>query len=297
MNTSGSRILVVDDDPMILKLFSTALAREGYAVSVAKTGQEALDQMTANPVEILLLDINLPDISGIEVMRRFVATTTTIVILITGDDASISHEAALQAGAADFIVKPVRLPELAMRIRQAREMRALADAKARLVAELEQLAVKDDLTGLFNYRHFQAQLNSEVQRVARYGRPLALILLDVDHFKEINDAQGHEAGNQVLVGIANALRQSVRTTDSVYRYGGEEFAILLPETPGPPARGVAERARQAVEKSVLAPERRVTISAGMAEYRPPERGEELLRRADAALYVAKREGRNRVATA
>jgi two-component system, cell cycle response regulator len=297
MNTPTARILVVDDDPMILKLFSTALAREGYAVSVADTGQKALKQMVEHPVDILLLDINLPDMSGIEVMRKSVKTSSAIVILITGDDATYTHEEALQQGAADFIVKPVRLPELAMRIRQAREMRLLADAKARLVAELEQLAVKDELTGLFNYRHFQAQLNSEVQRVARYERPLSLIILDVDHFKEINDSMGHAGGDLVLAGIANILLQSVRTTDSVYRYGGEEFAILLPETPGQPALGVAERARLAVEKSALAQERRVTISAGMAEYRSPERGEELLRRADVALYVAKREGRNRVATA
>jgi two-component system, cell cycle response regulator len=297
MNSPAARILVVDDDPMILRLFSTALLREGYEVSVAKTGREALQQMTTHPVEVLLLDINLPDMNGIEVMRQFVATTGTIVILITGDDASISHEAALQQGAADFIVKPVRLPELAMRIKQAREMRLLADAKARLVAELEHLAVKDELTGLFNYRHFQAQLKSEVQRVARYERPLALIILDVDHFKEINDTLGHAVGDQVLAGIANVLRESVRATDSVYRYGGEEFAMLLPETPGEPALGVAERARLAVEKADLAQGRRVTISAGMAEYRSPERGEELLRRADAALYVAKRTGRNRVAMA
>lgn len=297
MNTPAARILIVDDDPSILRLFSALLSREGYELWTATTGQAALRETVANAVDIVLLDVNLPDMSGIDVLRQIVAATSAIVILVTGDDDQATRELALQQGAADFIVKPVRLPELSMRIRQAREMRVLADAKARLVAELEQLAVKDELTGLYNYRHFQAQLGTEIQRVARYERPLALILLDIDHFKDINDSLGHATGDRVLTGLANALRQSVRTTDSVFRYGGEEFAILLPETHGHQAQGVAERARLAVEKSDLAPGRRVTISAGMAEYRPPERGEELLRRADAALYVAKREGRNRVAQA
>lgn len=297
MNDSTCRILVVDDDALILKLFSTALKREGFETATAATGYAALQAMKAQPAELVLLDVNLPDMSGMDVLREINQTSAAIVILVTGDDDQATRTVALQQGAADFIVKPVRLPELAMRIRQAREMRALADTKARLVAELEQLAVKDELTGLFNYRHFQAQLGAEVQRVARYERPLALIILDVDHFKEINDSLGHAVGDRVLAGLAQVLRQSVRTTDSVYRYGGEEFAILLPETHGAQAQGVAERARQAVEKSVLAQDRRVTVSAGMAEYRPPERGEELLRRADAALYAAKRGGRNRVAVA
>jgi len=180
---TACKLLVVDDDQTILTLFSTALGRNGYEVTTAATGREGLRLATETPVDVVLLDINLPDLSGIEVMRQIVKTSSTIVILITGDDAHYSHESAVQEGAADFIVKPVRLSELTMRIKQARDMRSLTEAKERLIADLERMAIRDELTGLYNYRHFQGQLKAEVQRALRYQRPLSLIVVDADHFK------------------------------------------------------------------------------------------------------------------
>jgi diguanylate cyclase (GGDEF)-like protein len=288
---------VVDDDQTILKLFSVALAQEGYTLLTAASGQEALAKVEDSQVDVVLLDINLPDISGIEVMRRIVKTRSMIIILVTGDDAHYSHDTAVQEGAADFIVKPVRIRELVQRIRQAREMRQLSEAKERLVVELERLAIKDELTGLFNYRHFQSQLKAEVQRCLRYERPLCLVVCDLDYFKSINDTYGHAEGDRVLAGVARALKCSVRGTDTVFRYGGEEFALLLPETHINHALTVAERTRLAVEQGQLLPARPVTISLGLAELRSSEKDEELLRRADAALYAAKRAGRNRVTLA
>jgi diguanylate cyclase (GGDEF)-like protein len=290
-------LLVVDDDQTIRQLFSSALGRQGYMVRTAALGREGLRLATENPFEVVLLDINLPDLSGIDVMRQLVKTTRTIVILITGDDAGYSHESASQDGAADFITKPVRLPELVRRITQAREVRVLTEAKERLIAELERLAIRDELTGLFNYRHFQGMLNGEVQRALRYERPLCLIVLDVDHFKAINDTLGHVGGDHVLAGIARVCAAKIRTTDTAFRYGGEEFAVILPETQFAQAVAVAERVRQAIEKSELVQGRGVTVSAGVAELRPAEDGETMLRRTDAALYAAKRTGRNRVSMA
>ena len=294
---AACKLLVVDDDQTILTLFSTALGRNGYEVTTAASGREGLRLATETPVDVVLLDINLPDLSGIEVMRQIVKTSSTIVILITGDDAHYSHESAVQEGAADFIVKPVRLSELAMRIKQARDMRSLAEAKERLIVDLERLAIRDELTGLYNYRHFQGQLKAEVQRALRYQRPLSLIVADVDFFKAINDTLGHAEGDRALAGIARILAAKIRATDTGFRYGGEEFVVILPETHGEQALAVAERVRQGVEQAELVVGRSVTVSAGVAEFRPTEDADALLRRTDSALYVAKRDGRNRVAMA
>ena len=241
--------------------------------------------------------MNLPDMPGVEVMRRIIKATSAIVIVITGDEARYSYDSMAREGAADFIVKPVRISELATRVKQAREVRALTETKERLIAELERLATRDELTGLYNYRHFHDQLKAEVLRTLRYQRPLCLMVVDVDHFKAVNDALGHAEGDRVLTGIARIMDAKSRAADSVFRYGGEEFAIILPETLCDQALAMAERVRQAVEQAELAPAQRVTVSVGVAEFRATEDADVLFRRADTALYAAKRAGRNRVAQA
>lgn len=291
------RILVVDDDPTIVTLLARALEVEGYSAITAATGQEALRRVAESPLDIVLMDINLPDMSGITVMRQLLKSRSIIVILITGDTVHYSHSEAIREGAADFITKPVRISELAPRIRQARQVRLLAEAKEQLMADLKRLAIRDELTGLFNYRHFQTQLEAEIHRCVRYRRALSMILCDVDHFKTVNDTLGHTEGDRVLAGIARVVCEAVRTTDSVFRYGGEEFAVLLPETAGDMAVTVASRAREAVEQMKLLSDRRVTISAGVSEFRPKETAKDLICRVDSALYAAKHAGRNRVETA
>ena len=297
MNRDPCKVLVVDDDETILKLFSTALRLENYEVATAASGREGLRLATENPVDVVLLDITLPDLSGIEVMRQIVKTTSSLVILITGDGRQYSLETAIQEGAADFIVKPIRLQELILRIRQAWEVRLLAESKERLIADLERLAVRDELTGMFNYRHFHVRLKAEVERAVRYVRPLSLIILDADHFKVINDTLGHAEGDRALRGIGRILNATVRATDTAFRYGGEEFAVLLPETGIDQALGVAERMCQAIAQAELLPGRPVTVSAGVTEFRGTDDGDALLRRTDAALYEAKRAGRNRAVPA
>jgi two-component system, cell cycle response regulator len=297
MDEKKCKLLVVDDDKRIQQLFSSALSLEGYEVSTAATGREGLRIATETPVDIVLLDINLPDLSGIEVMRQIVKTTRTIVLLITGDNVHHSYESTVQEGAADFIVKPVRLAELAMRIKQAREVRSLTEAKERLIADLERMAIRDELTGLFNYRHFQDQFKAEALRALRYQRPLSLIVLDIDHFKAVNDMLGHVAGDRVLAAIGEILTTKIRATDKGFRYGGEEFAVIMPETQRDQAIAIAERIRQAIEEAQLTPGQSVTVSAGVAEYRTTEDADALLRRTDTAMYAAKRDGRNRVTLA
>jgi DNA-binding response OmpR family regulator len=139
------RLLVVDDDRTILTLFSTALQRAGHEVSTAACGQEALRKVMEQPVDVMLLDINLPDMSGIEVMRQIVKTTSTIVIVMTGGDASYSRQAAIREGAVDFFVKPVRLPDLLARISQAMDMRRMTEAKERAAGDFDRLATRDGI--------------------------------------------------------------------------------------------------------------------------------------------------------
>ncbi|HET6922834.1 MAG TPA: sensor domain-containing diguanylate cyclase, partial [Anaeromyxobacteraceae bacterium] len=178
-----------------------------------------------------------------------------------------------------------------------------ADAilRARLFAETEKLATTDGLTGLANHRTFQARLDEHLLASRRYGKRLALILCDVDHFKSVNDTYGHPVGDQVLRGMARALQKEARATDLVARYGGEEFAVIMPETDSAGGRVIAERIREKVGALAFATELgqlRVTISLGLATF--PDDGRrkaELVELADACLYQAKRSGRNRTVTA
>ena len=294
MADEPGNILVVDDDQALLQIFGTVLAREGYQVKTAETGAEGLRLALAAPFDVVLLDIHLPDMSGIEVLRQIVPATDAAVILITGDDVNYSYESALHEGATDFILKPVRLPELFRRIRQARQSRARAADKERQIANLARLAIHDELTGLFNRRHFQERLQMEIQRAQRYGQNLSLGMFDVDLFKQINDTQGHAEGDRVLVGLGQVLRSVIRATDEAYRFGGDEIAILIPETTGPHALIMAEKILRTVAATDILDGHRVTLSGGIAEYRPAEEPSAFLQRADAALYAAKRAGRNRV---
>ena len=161
--------------------------------------------------------------------------------------------------------------------------------------KLEELATHDSLTGVFNRRKFNELIGIEFERVRRYGKPLSFVVLDIDHFKRVNDTLGHEAGDQVLVSLAQFLRDGIRTVDTLARWGGEEFVLLLPQVSGPGAAELADRLRREVRARRLPGG--VTVSCGVAEHRPPETPDDLFARADVALYRAKEEGRDRVVVA
>jgi len=174
----------------------------------------------------------------------------------------------------------------------------LAERNEQLLAQafkMEELATHDALTGVYNRRKFNELTAVELERVRRYGEPLSFVLLDIDHFKRVNDTLGHEAGDEVLVALAEVLRDAVRAVDSVARWGGEEFVALLPQVEEGGAVELAERLRLTVRERALAGG--VTVSCGVAQHRPPESADDLFARADRALYRAKEGGRDRVEVA
>lgn len=167
-----------------------------------------------------------------------------------------------------------------------------------MLEQLQTLATTDGLTKLFNSRHFYNQLTLEVDRSIRYNPPLSLLLLDIDHFKEYNDSFGHLEGDKVLVRLAQIIESCLRKLDTAYRYGGEEFTVILPETTGDEAETVAYRIKNAVEEEKFHPradgDKTVTVSIGVTQYRPTENISVFVKRADTAMYQSKDEGRNRV---
>jgi two-component system, cell cycle response regulator len=298
-----ARILVVEDSPDSLHLLCSRLRLRGYLVDEAVSGEEAMHMVEFSPPDLLLLDVMLPGIDGHEVVRRLKAIPELPfipVILVTGRDSTPEKVAGLDAGADDYLVKPVDLAELEARVRSMLRIKRLQTQLEEKNRELERLSRTDGLTGLFNQRHIRELLNDEFERVRRSKEPLAIALIDFDDLKRVNDTLGHQTGDQVLVEMARLLHGSTRRVDRVGRSGGDEFLVLLPQTPMQGAVVCLERIRKKVEVYPFIPDGDghlpLTISVGLATCPDPgvQSPEELLRRADVAMYTAKHSGRNRI---
>lgn len=296
-----ARILVAEDDPTYGRLLSRLLAEAGHVVEVATNGEDALARLREEPPELLLLDAIIPRLDGFGVVRAAKSDPVTAlvpIIFIAGATDTYHKVRGLELGANDYITKPFRREELIARVNVALRIRQLEEDLRRKNDELAAQARTDALTGLANRRLFDERLAEEVERVRRYGHPLSVLMIDLDHFKGINDAIMHTGGDQVLRAVGTCLRSQMRPNDTVARMGGEEFAVLCSETDLPGALAMAERICGAI--SQLHSEKRsplpLTTSVGVATL--PEgstfTGDMLLEAADAALYEAKRAGRNRV---
>lgn len=293
-----TELLLVDDNPTMVQLLARMLAGMGR-LRFATNGAAALEQLRKLPADLVLLDAEMPGMSGFEVceaMKADPALADVPVIFVTGHSDAAFELRGLEAGAVDFIAKPVSEPLLLARVRTQLRLKRLTD-------ELRRLATVDGLTGLSNRRAFDAALEREWQRALRDGEPLALLLMDVDHFKKYNDHYGHPAGDACLQAVAGALqRMANRPADLAARYGGEEFALLLPHTTLEGAGHMAARVQDAVAALALphaASPTRPTVSisigvSGRMPETPPALGPaDLLARADQALYAAKTAGRAR----
>jgi two-component system cell cycle response regulator len=282
-----NRILIVEDESAIRNSMGE------YMEAV-----EALNLLRKTPVDVVITDIVLSGKDGLELTDIIKTEFDIDIIVMTGYIADFSYEDAINRGASDFVFKPVRFEELHLRLKRVLRERQLSRERALMLDELHNLAITDGLTQLYNSRYFYKQLDQEISRVFRYDRPLSILLLDIDHFKNFNDTYGHMEGDKVLVMISRKILSCLRKNDSAYRYGGEEFTVLLPETDSGDALLVAERIRETIEKQKLCPapdtETNRTISIGVTQYTKGERVSAFVERADRAMYQSKQKGRNRV---
>jgi diguanylate cyclase (GGDEF)-like protein len=302
------RILVVDDSKTQLDWLVGVLKHEGYEVRTASDGREAIQAARTDPPDLILLDRILPDMDGMVVVRDIKARLKdhfVPVILLSAKADLDSRVKGLQIGADDFLAKPFAEAEIIARCGAMLRIKKLQDELLRTKAELEiakraaeEQSITDGLTGLRNRRFFDERLVEEFKRAQRYTDQLSLMMIDLDHFKLVNDKYGHQAGDVVLRDTAGLIRASIRDPDIACRYGGEEFAIILPKTHLSGALSVAERIwRELGGKTFpVGGGLKLTGSIGIAFYPAKDitAPELLVRFADEALYQAKKSGRNTI---
>lgn len=300
--TECARVLVVDDNAFVRRVITERLRRSGCDVREARDGAEGLAVFQKDPVEVVITDLNMPALNGLGLLAALRnQLSPPEVILLTGTHAGDAAAAvqALRLGAHDFIAKDATASDaVVLAVQRAFDKWRLRDENARLLRELRRQSLTDGLTGVWNRRAFDKALEQEIARSRRSETELSLVLLDIDHFKKVNDEWGHAAGDAVLVAFAGRLQALSRGSDRLFRYGGEEFALLLGDTDSAGALTLARRAVQVVAGEKMPAGRgaiALTCSAGAASLRPTddEAGGGLVARADAALYAAKGSGRNR----
>ncbi len=298
----NDNVLVAEDDPMFRRILKSWLETWGYRVTLAEDGEKAwqiLQQET--PPELLILDWVMPGVDGAEICHRIRARQKTpyqYVLLVTAKDDNADVVAGLDAGADDYLKKPFDRHELRARLTVGRRILALQDGLIQAREELRFQATHDVLTGIWNRRATLDLLQREIERASRSQGTTGLLMLDLDHFKQVNDTYGHLAGDAVLRDVARRIMQVIRSYDFLGRYGGEEFLVVLPGCDRSHALQSAERIRSAVAGApVLADqvEIPVTISIGVTAVTANASEKEVLAVADEALYQAKSSGRNRAA--
>lgn len=304
----GAKILLVEDNKAQAKVIKDYLQKSGYDVTWVMDGKSAIKTAATNVHDVVLLDLVLPDMSGTQIcrwLRQNHDTRGLPIIMLTAKDSLSEKVAGLEAGADDYLLKPYKEVELNARIYACLRTKALQDDLSQknrqledLLKEVKKLAIMDHLTDLYNRRYFETILTREFKKLLRYGFSLSCILLDIDHFKKINDDYGHRAGDSVLKELAEILMNSVRDVDTVARWGGEEFSVLLPQSSTEDAQHVAYRILKAVSDHDFAdmPERQLTVSIGVvtANDESMDSAEKIVNSADSAMYRAKSKGRNRI---
>lgn len=300
-------ILVVDDDLISRTIVQKYLTKAGFDVLCASNGNEAMALFNEQFCPIVLTDWMMPEVTGPQLCRMIRETKTdgyVFIILITSRDSKTDIVSGLEAGADDYLTKPIHQAELIARINTGVRILKLEKSLKRANDEIRLLSITDPLTGCFNRAYLGEQFPQELSRSQRYKHHLSVVLVDLDHFKKVNDTYGHQAGDLVLKSTAECLMGQAREkVDWTVRYGGEEFLIVLPETDCDGARIMAERVRVAVSNmrmQVAETQIQVTASFGVAcvnfrqKQKPVVTMEELINKADEQLYRSKREGRNRV---
>jgi len=285
-------ILVVDDDADKRNLLQVALGMEGYEVRTASDGREALSAVESYPPDLIITDITMPVMDGYELARNIRQNPQTkfipVILQTAGRHDADDVRLGAEVGALGFLSDPTDLDLLLARTR------TLLDFKAHLDT-WQEAAFTDHLSGLANRRRLERQLELEIARTERYGHAFSLLMIDIDKFKLVNDTFGHEMGDDVIRLLAKIMQEGIRGIDLAARIGGEEFAIILTETPVERAMEVAERLKQSIKNAEIPTVGSITVSVGVAEAPDcAQTARELLACADAALYAAKEQGRDRV---
>ena len=300
------KVLIVDDDPFVLARLKDLVTSAGYDVCVASGGREALEMLAKMPASIVVTDLNMPEMNGLELCRRIRAEKRaryTYIIVLTIRDRQSDVLAGLDAGANDFLSKRTSSALFIARLRIANHVLGLEFSLQNALEAKTRLAMTDELTGVYNRRYFIRHFNRELKDRRRFGGQVSLLLLDIDHFKKVNDTYGHAVGDSVLKEITRQIGTCLRReTDWCARLGGEEFVIVLGGTKIAEASACAERMRLSIaDHPMVVPDGsiRVTVTVGVAGLEEAvDRGAataaSLLEIADANLYAGKTAGRNRV---
>jgi two-component system, cell cycle response regulator len=301
------RVLVVDDDEIAAELVGSLITNAGYEVVIATSGEQALATLKKDFAPIIILDRNMPGMDGLTLCRAIRDGSHypgyVYIMLRTAQDAEEEILAGLDAGADDYLSKRSSGAQLLARLATARRILSLEHSLKLALEERRRMAMTDVLTGCHNRRWFMSQLRREIKRARRFGGDVTLIVVDVDHFKQINDRHGHAAGDAVLIEVVNRLQKALpREYDWCARIGGEEFAVVLPQTDIRGGAIVAERLRTAISAEPIvcgSITLRATVSLGVSclELLPDRDGatvEQILRRADDCLYASKKAGRDRI---
>ena len=311
INEDAFSIAVVEDDPDTIEYISIILENEGYRVDKFLDPLIFIEQYKKGVYDLLLLDYNMPGMNGIDIVKKVRMTdkeTGIIIITAYGND-ELAYK-AIELGANDFVSKPIRKKSFVHRLKDNMKTIQLQNHIKGLIYELKRaniklmkqneelykvnkrlktLAERDVLTKLYNRRIFFNLLEREIKRAERYGTTFSLLMMDIDDFKKINDTEGHLKGDEILVNLAKITEASIREADTVFRYGGEEFVVILPETDMEGAKIIAERIRKCIEDNLG-----ITVSIGGALYESGLDEEELIHRADLSMYASKNSGKNKV---
>lgn len=304
---SEARIMIVDDNPQNIQVLATLLEALTEDLTICTSGEEALEALAFEVVDLILLDIMMPVIDGYEVCRRIRKNdqwSDVPIIFITAKSSSQDIILGFEVGGNDYVTKPFNEAELMARVKNQLEFKRMHDALITRNQEMEILIQKlaiasatDALTGLLNRRAMTDRIGEEIARFKRYLHPFALAMVDIDYFKRVNDQYGHDCGDQVLIGVANCLRDSVRQIDMISRWGGEEFLLLFSECGPKDALNLAERVRQSIaatEHHCEPHDFHITITLGLVNFSEGMSFEDALQKADKALYQGKLNGRNQV---
>ncbi|MCP1198572.1 diguanylate cyclase [Notoacmeibacter sp. MSK16QG-6] len=287
-----SHVLIVDDDFMTQEVSAQALRQADMTVTVVESAQQAFSFLQADSVDAVLLDLQMPDVDGIEfarIIRQDQENLSLPIIFLSGERDPNRQLQARRLGGDDFILKPVS-PSRLCEVVEMRLQRAGA---------LKSLIERDSLTGLLNHGRFHAQLENEIERSHRTKAKVSVALIDLDHFKSVNDTYGHQVGDRVIRSLATLLSTSLRKTDLIGRLGGEEFGVILLDTDAEAAAQVIDRLRETFEETEFDVEQgafSVSFSAGISDFGAGMAAADLVRLADSALYQAKARGRGRTVT-